>query len=183
MRTICFTGRRAKFLAGYNADKYKIFHNQLVEILEDWYLHKGAVRFISGGAQGFDQLAFWAVNDLKKKYPDVQNIVYVPFKGQERRWSKYGLFSIDEYNKMIKAADNVLYLNNELNNFAEIAKALMDRNHEMVKASDNVIALYPSDDWNKDKGGTAECMRYAASKHVPIWQLKYHIDNNGNLTI
>lgn len=181
MSTICFTGRRAKFLCGYDASKYKNFSKQLVETLEQQY-NNGVRKFISGGAQGFDQLAFWAVEELKKRHNDIKNIVYVPFRGQERNWSRYGLFSIDEYNKMLAAADKIVYLKNELFNFRDITKALMDRNHDMVDASDAVIALYPYDDWKTAKGGTAECMRYAVNKNKAIIQLKYTL-SNGNLTI
>jgi uncharacterized phage-like protein YoqJ len=181
MSTVCFTGRRPKDLCGYDVNKYQTFLSQLVTSLDTLYVN-GARKFISGGAQGFDQLAFWAVNALKTKHPNIENVVYVPFKGQERRWARQGLFSIQDYNRMIQKADEVVYLKDELYDSREIVKALMSRNHDMVDASDFVVALYPDDDWKTSKGGTAECMRYANDKNKSIYQLKYEI-TNGELII
>lgn len=58
-KTICFTGRRPKDLFGYyNYDAYKEIQDVLSPILEAHYTTNGVRNFISGGAQGFDQLAF-----------------------------------------------------------------------------------------------------------------------------
>lgn len=71
MRTICFTGPRPNKLYGYkNKEKYQ----KLVDCIHDFL--RGFCRIesdeiltvITGGAQGIDQLAFWAANSLKKEY-------------------------------------------------------------------------------------------------------------------
>ena len=72
-KVLSFTGRRPKDLYKYDKEKYIPIVNKLVEILESFYL-QGFKTFVSGGAQGFDQLAFWAVNRLKTKYPDIKNV-------------------------------------------------------------------------------------------------------------
>jgi Uncharacterized protein conserved in bacteria len=180
MKTICFTGRRPKDLCGYTSSKYHELLVYLDNLLETEFYSKGVRTFISGGAQGFDQLAFWVVNKLKERHPDVKNVVYVPFKGQDGRWLANGLFSQHQYQTMLSLADDVKYLyviNNS--NFGQVVKALTDRNHDMVNASDAVIALYPKDDYETVKGGTAECMRYAKSQNVKVYQLKYEITANG----
>ena len=100
MNTVCFTGRRPKDLCGYNADSYKTLVSAVLVILENLYQTQGVRRFITGGAQGFDQLAFWAVHNLRKNHPDVENILYLPFRGQESRWLAKGPFSQDEYRLM-----------------------------------------------------------------------------------
>lgn len=141
-------------------------------------MKNGYKRFISGGAQGFDQLAFRAVSLVKEKHPDIQNIMYVPFRGQERQWLPFGYFGKDEYQKMLLSADEVYYVvDKELTEYKSIVGALHARNHAMVDASDKVLALYPDDDWQEHKGGTCECMRYAYSKDIPIVQIKYHVEN------
>ena len=179
MRTICFTGRRPKDLCWYDTNSYTSFVNYLTNYLDTEFYKKGVRRFISGGAQGFDQLAFWAVHNLKKIHSDIENIVYVPFKGQELRWKKDGLFSQNEYNLMLQCADSYKYLYEvDGQNFSKVSKALTDRNHDMVNASDAVIALYPSDDYMTNKGGTSECMRYAVKHHKKIFQIKYKITDN-----
>lgn len=168
--TVCFTGRRVKYLCGYDASKYKNFVCWLTNFLDDKYYSAGVRTFISGGAQGFDQLAFWAVHNLKSRHPDIRNIVYVPFKGQESRWAATGPFSQTEYNQMIKLADEVKYLYTTPG-----VQALIGRNHDMVNASDEVIALYDGVDYSVS-GGTAECIHYAKSQNKPIMQLWYSTD-------
>lgn len=179
MSTVCFTGRRPKDLCGYNKKSYENFVNDLEKYLEENFCKKGYKTFISGGAQGFDQLAFWAVNRLKKKYPDIKNIVYVPFEGQETKWAIDGLFSQKEYKLMLSLADNYEYLYKvNKNNYSEVAGALIKRNNKMVDDSDCVIALYPDDAYITDTGGTSECMRYAVKCGKPVYQIKYKIQNN-----
>lgn len=174
MNTVCFTGRRPKDLCGYDTTKYEPFVKWLTEYLDTEFYMKGVRNFISGGAQGFDQLSFWAVNNLKQRHSDIRNIVYVPFRGQDSRWLKTGSFSQTEYRQMLSAADEVKYLYEvTTSDFRAVAKALTDRNHDMVNASDAVIALYPSDDYMTSKGGTSECMRYACKHRKRIFQIKY----------
>lgn len=176
MKTIFFTGRRPKDLCGYNYDGYVGFVHSLTDIILDFY-KQGFGRFISGGAQGFDQLAFWAVHNAKRQYSDIQNIVYVPFQGQSRKWAPTGLFSRQQYNQMIRMA-SVKCLQPELNDHKQIIRALFERNHQMVQDADAGIALYPSDDWKTANGGTAECIRFAQSHKKPVFQIKYATDNN-----
>lgn len=179
MLKVCFTGRRPNVLGGYDKKNYIEFVNKLIDYLKTYVTED--IEFITGGAQGFDQLAFWAVDELIHRNNtefNIKNIIHVPFKGQERRWLKYGLFGQNEYRAMLNKADDIVYLNDELDDKYEIIKALYDRNHSMVNTSDMVIALYPDDSWKTEKGGTAECMRYAKSKHKKIIQLKYKIENN-----
>ena len=110
-------------------------------------------------------------------HPDVKNIVYVPFRGQERNWLKTGLFSQKEYELMLLLADEVVYLNDALLNYKDIVKALYDRNHVMVDNSDAVIAMYEDDAWTTAQSGTAECMRYASKHNKEICQIHYEIAN------
>ena len=111
-KTVCFTEHRPK---GIIADRpydesnrpvyQKIVDGLTVSI--ERLIEQGYTNFISGGAQGFDQLAFWAVNIIKARRPEIQNIIYKPFNGQELRWAKTGLFSQHEYDLMLKKADQV----------------------------------------------------------------------------
>lgn len=68
--TMSFTGRRPKDLCGYEASAYCQFVSDLTEVLSIFY-SKGVRRFLLGGAQGMDQMAFWAVQRLHrcKEYP------------------------------------------------------------------------------------------------------------------
>ena len=178
-KTIAFTGRRPKDLCGYEYESYRTFVDQLTCIL-DGLNQQGYSKFIGGGAQGFDQLAFWAVNRLRMKYArQVDNIVYIPFRGQESRWAKKGNFSQEDYGKMLRFATETVCLSDCcLEDYSRIVEAMHNRNHKMINDCDLVVALYPSDDFMTSKGGTAETMRYAKSVGKPILQIRYVINNN-----
>lgn len=183
--TLTFTGHRPDKLAGYDRAAYRDFTEQLADLLFENYYEHGYRRFITGGAQGFDQLAFWAVEKMKKAHSlkDVENVLYVPFSGQDRRWKETGTFSRDDYRKMRKFADREVVLVPCATTKGEVVAALMGRNREMVNASDRVLALCNSDSWREDSGGTAACMRYAESKHVPIDRAHTAIEDDGSLRI
>lgn len=184
--TLCFTGHRPNKLVGYDKNNYAAFVNNLAVSLESYVINLGITNFISGGAQGFDQLAFWAVHKLKTnhQYWNIQNIVYIPFVGQESRWSKFGLFSQAEYNLMLNQADKVHVCNTNVKanaDFKDIRAALMQRNEDMVNNSDRVLAMYSQDEVLNNQltpGGTAECVKYAKSVNKPVDKCVYHINNN-----
>lgn len=173
-KTACFTGHRPNKLWGYS-NAYHAEYQKLVDKIcaKCRYLveNEGVTTFVSGGAQGVDQLAFWAVNKLKKVHPEVQNIVFVPFVGQEKRWaSDNGLFSQQQYQLMLKLADDVRICGElpDANDKAAVVKLLHGRNHQMVNSSDILIAVCRTDIDVNAKGGTAECMRYAALQNRRI---------------
>ena len=178
MRTLCFTGRRPKDLFGYGESKrcdYEALIDFTVKKLEYFY-EKGVRDFISGGAQGFDQCAFWAVEKLKERHPDVKNILYIPFPGQDAQWPEDGLFGKKEYQKMCLKADETVYIGKHYSK-----AGLLTRNHHMVDASDVVLGLYPDDSFGDSYGGTAECLRYAVRKNREIYQLTYDKYDRENL--
>lgn len=175
--TMFFTGRRPKDLCGYHTERYNGFVSDLADMLHtEFYAKRGIRRYITGGAQGFDQLSFWAVQKMKSKYgcSDIQNIVFVPFEQQEVRWAENGCFSQVEYWQMIKCADRIVVVckDNDI-------ESLFVRNHAMCDVSDYGLGLYPDDNWRMSKGGTAECLRYAAKSSTKTFRLGYDIDTNG----
>lgn len=175
MRTICFTGPRPNKLYGYkNKEKYQ----KLVDCIHDFL--RGFCRIesdeiltvITGGAQGIDQLAFWAANSLKKEY-SLKNEVYIPFVGQEEIWNETGLFGKKEYRKMKSMSDKIVDVSKirtlDVSTNDGKIKALLERNKEMVDNSQMIVGLYPlNKDFTKDRNsGTASCLRYAKGK-IPI---------------
>lgn len=172
-RTACFTGGRPKSLYptyAYAASReldYTGMIGNIYEVIENLYNNHGITRFISGGAQGFDQLAFRAVAFLKNKHPEVQNIVYVPFDNQDNRWMDNGRFGKKEYQDMLAKADEVHVCTENFDAisapFYAVSKALFYRNECMCNDSCICIGQYPDDSWQlpTTKGGTAGCLRYA----------------------
>lgn len=177
MKKACFTGHRPKELCGYDADKYRTFVNELCDIIRYLY-SRGFTEYVSGGAQGFDQLAFWAVNRVKKEYTDIRNIVYIPFTRQSTNWAVDGTFGQKEYRHMLMFADEIhnLYPESEEDlrnpNVDNATAKLLGRNKQMVRDTDITIGLY-NGDWRDDKGGTACTLQEAGSWHKPIMQLLY----------
>lgn len=148
----------------------------LMSTLRDLIEREGARTFISGGAIGWDQIAFWTVQRLKNEYGDryLKNIVSVPFKNQPNKWRNDEI--ITWYNKMLQRADEVIYVD-ELPQYAKdrytptdqySAMKMQLRNQHMVDHSDCVVAC-----WNGDRsGGTANCVKYAEGQHKRVIQLK-----------
>ena len=163
MKTITFAGHRPDKLYGYDLkdERYLKLNKFLEEMLEDKILNEGYDKFISGGALGFDTVAFLSVKNLKEKYPHIQNIIAVPFENQSTKWSTKDK---SLYNWMKNKADDIVYVDTiegydrtgtEIGVFHR--DKLMIRNEYMVDNSDLLIAL-----WNGDnKSGTANCIKYA----------------------
>lgn len=184
-QTVCFTGHRPKGIIPadpYNVKNRPVYQeivNQIYEEVERLY-QAGYCRYLSGGAQGFDQLAFWAVNRLKKKHPEIQNIVYKPFEGQESKWAETGLFSKEEAEKMFHLADKVHICDKTINpqkdNYRRICQALNNRNQCMVNDSSAVIGQFEDDSWKNPhtKSGTASCLRLASSMGKQILVKKFY---------
>ena len=171
--TVCFTGHRPKSIFQINpyAEARRKDYQAIVDRIADFVCsmyNKGFIKYISGGAQGFDQLAFWAVHKAKRTYPDIINDIYIPFKGQELRWAKTGLFSRTEYQQMLSLADNVFICaqNIDTDNFKAVTRALMYRNRCMVNDSGYVLGQFEDESWQNPgtKSGTADCLRYAQEK-------------------
>jgi uncharacterized phage-like protein YoqJ len=153
-QTVCFTGPRPHKLAGFAKEAYQPVIDTTMQLCKKLY-QVGAKQFISGGAQGFDMLAFETVNKLKSVHPDIKNVVYIPFTDYDKYFADYGLFSKNYARNLFAKADEVKY----------------------VSQSDNldiVIALYPDGSWlTAEHSGTANCMRYAKQKGKTIYQIKY----------
>lgn len=182
-KTICFTGSRPNKLTGYDKAGYNDFVEQLDHIISQIIDICKTENFITGGAQGFDQLAFWTIERIRKRMPHINNNLHIAFHDVDRKWKDTGLFSRTQFKQMRLAATSEIiikeHLDAETAQYGEIAAALYERNHAMVNSSDLIIALYPSTDWQiQHKSGTAECMRYAKKCKKPILQLMYTTDNN-----
>lgn len=175
----CFTGHRPNKLHGYDRASYRPLVAQLTGYLKQIVIDCELTGFISGGAQGFDQLAFWAVNKVRADgRGDLENRVYVPFQGQSSIWKAEGTFSQHDYNQMLRCATSVNILQpSKPADKSGIVRALHDRNHVMVRDSAVVIALWaePGIDWHQSRGGTAECLRHAEQQGRRIIVIHYDV--------
>ncbi|ATF13580.1 DUF1273 domain-containing protein [Brevibacillus brevis X23] len=161
-RTACFTGHRPDRYGHYDIkhEKNKPIIRALTGAIEMLIEEEKINRFISGGALGVDTLGFFSVHKIKEKYPNIKNILAVPFDDQDRKWSPE---QKKWYRRMIELADEIIYVDT-LSEYAlkdmtagkyHPAK-LQKRNEYMVDHSYAVVAV-----WDGSNGGTGNCVRYA----------------------
>lgn len=175
--SVCFTGHRPDRLGtGYVIEGERVVaYSELLKTEIVKLIDEGAREFISGGALGIDQIAFWTVNKLQADYPHIRNIVAIPFKQQYTAWHRNPRV-VAWYHEMIKRADEVVYVDS-LENTPWVnprlpvgsyhASKMQLRNQYMVDNADTVIAV-----WNGSRGGTGNCVAYAQEENKRIIQLK-----------
>lgn len=143
-RTCCFTGHRKIPLDQLESVTQRL-RDAVIASIKDGYLYFGA-----GGALGFDTLAARTVLDLKKDYPQIKLILVLPCRTQSRGWKQE---DIEEYNRIMKAADKVVYTSQDYYN-----GCMHKRNRHLVDNSSLCICYL-----NSNTGGTAYTVDYAIS--------------------
>ena len=167
MKTATFTGHRPQFFNNvYDIQNklYKPIIEQITNTSED-LIKQGVTKFISGSALGIDTIAFFCIHKLKAKYPDLKNILAIPYECQGSNWNEN---DIKWLNMMKQLADEVVYVD-ELERYkvgragTYNPKKLNKRNEYMVDESDFVIAV-----WSGEKSGTKNCIGYALTQNKTI---------------
>lgn len=160
---VCFTGKRPKDLFGYDRDMYQDIEDDLVRMIGDLILARGFTRFLTGGAQGADQLAFWAVDAIKRQNPartDLRNELVLPFEGQAALWSERGMFGREDYERMKTTADAVEYVSAGRSlHGQDLNDAYHRRNRRMVDQADLVCVISPRP--LATRSGTGQTVAYA----------------------
>jgi len=176
--TCCVTGHRPKDLYGYDRKAYSGLKKAIIESIREM-IKLGINIYINGMAQGADQLFFWCVHSLKSEYPNIRNVCYIPFNGQELKWQVDGAFGQDDYNLVLKYADEVINCNPNCNkeNNQDVIISLMERNTKMIKQSSIILAITNNSVDNiktkeyKGKGGTADAIKKALKLKKEIWEI------------
>lgn len=169
--SVAFTGHRPNKLYGYADTKpWTALRDKIAESLEALCSRYDNVVVITGGAQGIDQTAFWASIKLRKEGLPIRSIVYVPFEGQSSPWKAKGLFSQDEYARMLRAADEVRIISDTRPKDGREASMMMfARDAAMVDDAEMLIAVSDIDINNiPTRGGTAHTIRYAKKAGKPV---------------
>lgn len=143
-QTCCFTGHRKIPLDQLESVTQRL-RDAVIATIKDGYLY-----FCAGGALGFDTLAAQTILDLKKDYPQIKLILVLPCKTQARGWKQK---DIEEYNRIMKAADKVVYTSQDCYN-----GCMHKRNRHLVDNSSLCICYL-----NSNTGGTAYTVDYAKS--------------------
>jgi uncharacterized phage-like protein YoqJ len=144
---LAVTGHRPSKLGGYGESAYTklvLFARKVLDQLEP-------IRVITGMALGWDQAIAQACVDLKIPFSAA-----VPFNGQELTWPRAAQ---DRYHRLLGQAQEVVIVSD-----GDYAPEKMQvRNQWMVDNCDVLLALYDG-----SSGGTANCVRYAEGKSVPV---------------
>lgn len=177
MLTIAVTGHRPNQMGpgyGYYDNRpWRALQTRVADTFQAIAEEHGAsaIRVVTGGAQGADQVAFWAAEELKTRGLQVTNTVFVPFDGQESRWSEGGLFGQADWRAMIARADeSVVITRPKPTTRRDVVRALHARNDAMMATADVVVAvthLDPNAVANAS-GGTAQAMRTCVTRGIPL---------------
>lgn len=167
MIRVAFTGHRKDKLDLYRHPENELrirflLSKKLTEIISSAKQNE-VIYFRSGGAGGFDQIAFDVVERFKRVYRNrtIINEVDVPFENQYIVWSEE---EQEEYINMLKTANKVIrvdrldkYKIKGLEQDIYHPAKMQKRNEFLVDNCDILIAL-----WNGEKnGGTKNCLNYA----------------------
>jgi len=160
-RVLSATGHRPDKLGGYTQNNATIrrIKNELLVKLRLCISVYGFDEFWSGAAQGFDQLFFEVVEDLRVEFPHIKNNIAMPYKDFGENWPEPARKHLKELCCM---ADKVHIVYEGGFSFGK----LNGRNIFMVDKGDGVMAC-----WDGSKGGTYNCIEYAKRKKKPILRL------------
>lgn len=158
MAVCMFTGHRPKGLPfGYNERDSRC--KKLKKILKKLIVHKiqeeDTTEFLSGMALGTDMFAAEIVLELKRKYRDITLTAVLPYRTQAARWNKE---AIARYEHILAMCDKIIVLQDEYTQ-----SCMHKRNLYMVEHSNSVIAV-----WSGAEGGTANTIRFAIDRHLPV---------------
>lgn len=177
--TVCVTGHRDICITPTD-DNAK----QVIKIflgLIDALYKKGKRRFVSGGADGVDNLFAYAVSIYKKTHNDIENIIAIPFKDQykvifsnKQRGEELNKEWANFYSYVMKHADKKIYVDDQTDykvNNTVVGKfnsqKYFKRNEFMVDISSIVIDVFRGEVADKAVGprsGTKHCINYAIKK-------------------
>lgn len=116
---------------------------------------ENATAFLSGMALGTDMFAAEIVLELKRKFRNITLTVILPCRTQDARWNNE---AIARYENILAKCDKVIVLQDEYT-----LSCMHKRNLYMVEHSDCAIAV-----WSGTEGGTANTIRFATDRHLPV---------------
>ena len=154
-----FTGHR---IIGNDELTEKVYRLILIKA-EELIIHNGVDTFICGGAIGFDTLAGRAVIKLKKKYPYIKLILYIPCYDHYKKWSTEDK-AIWKY--IVSFSDNAMYV--KQGPYEE--GCMQERNKKMADDAHYCIAYCI-----KKGTGTGMTVKYAQAKSCNIDNLAEYI--------
>ena len=151
-KTCCFTGHRELPEEQLPQLKQALF-NVIVRLAS-----QGVTRFACGGALGFDTLAAQMVLMVKEAFPQIELLLILPCKTQDKYWPKEDQ---EIYREILARADRVVFVSETY-----IQGCMQKRNRLLVEGS-SVCVCYCT----KKQGGTFYTVRYARQKGLDLINL------------
>ena len=155
-KTCCFTGHR------------ELPEEQLPQLKQTLFkvivrlASQGVTRFACGGALGFDTLAAQMVLMVKEAFPQIELLLILPCKTQEKYWPKEDQ---EIYREILARADRVVFVSETYTQ-----GCMQKRNRLLVKGS-SVCVCYCT----KKQGGTFYTVRYARQNGLNLINLAEEI--------
>lgn len=185
---IALFGPKPNELCGYKKEFYNTFVKQLKELLMPIVKSHKNVTFVTDGTQGFAQLAFWAVNTLKKQFendPDItiQNCIHTAYPNISKYWVYDGLFGSHNFKKMNKVADQTFcYAETTPTDKSGIKDCVNELYAYITDKCDICVCATNNDYWTLPNQGSVEnALRIASYKKKNLIRIEYN--TNPVLTI
>lgn len=174
---VALIGHRPDRLYGYNLNnpKYQELATLIADNCEKLILEKNITYFITGGTLGGETISFFAIEFLKKKYPNIKNILAIPFKKVYVKWQPT---DIERHNRMISLADGVIEVdllndykvpNTKIGEY-DVNK-LMNKSDFIVDSVETLVAIFDG----KFRGNT-----YHTISHAKYYNKKVNIIDISN---
>ena len=151
-KTCCFTGHRE-----LPEEQLPQLRNALFKVIVR-LAAQGVTRFACGGALGFDTLAAQMVLVVKEAFPQIQLLLVLPCKTQDKYWPKEDQ---EIYREILARADRVVFVSETY-----IQGCMQKRNRLLVEGS-SVCVCYCT----KKQGGTVYTLNYAQQKGLKVIHL------------
>ena len=151
-KTCCFTGHRE-----LPEEQLPQLRNALFKVIVR-LASQGVTRFACGGALGFDTLAAQMVLVVKEAFPQIELLLVLPCKTQDKYWPKEDQ---EIYREILARADRVVFVSETY-----IQGCMQKRNRLLVEGS-SVCVCYCT----KKQGGTVYTLNYAQQKGLKVIHL------------
>ena len=151
-KTCCFTGHRE-----LPEEQLPQLRNALFKVIVR-LAAQGVTRFACGGALGFDTLAAQMVLVVKEAFPQIELLLVLPCKTQDKYWPKEDQ---EIYREILARADRVVFVSETY-----IQGCMQKRNRLLVEGS-SVCVCYCT----KKQGGTVYTLNYASLKGLEVINL------------
>ncbi len=134
-----------------NRDCYDVNTQKVKDAIQD-AVNSGITTFLSGGLGYFDETCAALVHELKAQYPNIKNVLLIPYKN-------FRIFNKDIFDEIIFPFEK------DHSTYSEYKSAIPRRNEIMVSMSSTAICCVHRE------GGASKTLDYAKKQNLKIINL------------